>query len=392
MHPECWQHKASANSLCSSAGLSSATPCTYCGAQYKDPRAHVKHCPVLFQFALAYTTHGQAPRFGGSDGGEPGLGCSAGDAPGLGRPLPAEGGGTAQERPRSRSRRAGAREMVQTGIQRFLGKGPKVERQVAVRLHQEHGQAGRADAPPVAHPDKDDAPPGGRSGELPGGHRLHAVRGHGDGTEHAPAASRCGTGLAEELRGGHGQILPPDRSLYGPHEQASGDRLVQTDDALRTRLMTVGWLSEGSNALVPTWHYYRWDPETRQQVKDERAPLAQDQVMHQVETLMRVGTSPTTLLRFKTLHKLGAETPQAEVVPFKISVSLRGPEAQSMFEALTALSYNGALLGLRLCPERMQKTALATELENAYLNTSFTDWTRRNPQWGRSSKKGSSDQ
>ena len=113
-------------------------------------------------------------------------------------------------------------------------------------------------------------------------------------------------------------------------------RLVQTDDALRARLMTVGWLSEGSNALVPTWHYYRWDPETRQQVKDDRAPLAQDQVMHQVETLMRVGTSPTTLLRFKTLHKLGVETPQAEVVPFKISVSLRGPEAQSMFEALTA--------------------------------------------------------
>eukprot|EP00439_Symbiodinium_sp_Y106_P074533 s2221_g14.t1 len=50
------------------------------------------------------------------------------------------------------------------------------------------------------------------------------------------------------------------------------------------------------------------------------------------------------------------------------------------------------LLGLRLRPERMQKTALATELENAYLNTSFADWTRRNPQWGRSSKKGSSDQ
>ena len=111
MHPEYWQHKASANSLCSSAGLSSATPCTYCGVQYKDPRAHVKHCPVLFQFALAYTTHGQAPRFGGGDGGEPGLGRSAGDAPGLGRPLPTEGGGTAREatepKPTSRSQRNG---------------------------------------------------------------------------------------------------------------------------------------------------------------------------------------------------------------------------------------------------------------------------------------------
>ena len=131
----------------------------------------------------------------------------------------------------------------------------------------------------------------------------------------------------------------------------------------------------------------------RMQVKDDRPPLAQDQVMHHVETLMRVGTSPTTLPRLKTLHKLGVETPNTKVVPFKISVSLRGPEAQSMFEALTALSCGALkLLGLRLRPERMQKTALATELENAYLNTSFTDWTRRSPQWGRSSKKGGSDQ
>ena len=53
-HPEHWQHKHAANSLCSSAGLSSASPCTYCGVPHKDPRAHVKHCPVLFQFALAF--------------------------------------------------------------------------------------------------------------------------------------------------------------------------------------------------------------------------------------------------------------------------------------------------------------------------------------------------
>ena len=39
MHPEYWQHKASANSLCSSAGLSSATPCTYCGVQYNGPES-----------------------------------------------------------------------------------------------------------------------------------------------------------------------------------------------------------------------------------------------------------------------------------------------------------------------------------------------------------------
>ena len=48
--------------------------------------------------------------------------------------------------------------------------------------------------------------------------------------------------------------------------------------------------------------------------------------------------------------------------------------------------------GLRLRPERMQKSPLALELEEAYLSTSFTDWTRRKPQGNRGSQWKKSQQ
>ena len=40
----------------------------------------------------------------------------------------------------------------------------------------------------------------------------------------------------------------------------------------------------------------------------------------------------------------------------------------------------------------MQKSPLALELEEAYLSTSFTDWTRRKPQGNRGSQWKKSQQ
>ncbi|CAE7822925.1 jockey\pol [Symbiodinium sp. CCMP2592] len=165
--------------------------------------------------------------------------------------------------------------------------------------------------------------------------------------------------------------------------------LVISDDGLRERLMKVGWLSEGATALTPMWHYYRWDPEARAQVKDEKPPLSHERVLHCVSTLQKTLCDPQVLLRFRATHPLGEET-QAEVVPFKMAISLRGQASVEAFMALSALSYCGALklLGLRLRPERMQKSKMASELEEAYLNTSFTDWTRRKNQWRRNQNGG----
>ena len=117
-------------------------------------------------------------------------------------------------------------------------------------------------------------------------------------------------------------------------------------------------------------------------MKDERPPLAHDQVMHCIDVLMKTALLPEVLLRFRTAHKQGQET-KAEVVPFKLAVSLRGQASMDCFTALSTLSYCGALklLGLRLRPERMQKSAMAAELEEAYLSVPYTDWTRRPQRW-----------
>ena len=98
---------------------------------------------------------------------------------------------------------------------------------------------------------------------------------------------------------------------------------VNTDDGLRSRLMTVGWRMEGATALTPAWNYYRWDPDTRQQVKDDKPPLSHDRALQCVETLQRTLCDPAVLLRFRAAHRLGMDT-QAEVVPFKMAISLRG--------------------------------------------------------------------
>ncbi|CAE7699273.1 jockey\pol [Symbiodinium sp. KB8] len=159
---------------------------------------------------------------------------------------------------------------------------------------------------------------------------------------------------------------------------------VQTDDAIRDRLLRVGWLEDGINALLPSWHYYRWDPQTQRQVVSEREALPQDKLLRCLDVLERGCSLPTTLLRFRSTHKLGQET-QAEVVPFMISISLRGPQAAECHEALTVLAYNGALKmrGLRLRPERSQQSAAIKEMTEAYLAVPFTDWTRRPQQWTR---------
>ncbi|CAE7209039.1 unnamed protein product [Symbiodinium necroappetens] len=156
---------------------------------------------------------------------------------------------------------------------------------------------------------------------------------------------------------------------------------VQTDDGVRDRLLRVGWLEDGVNALLPSWHYFRWDPKTQRQVVSEREPLPQDKLLRCLDVLEKGCCNPATLLRFRSTHKLGQET-QAEVVPFMLSLSLRGAMATECHEALSLLAYSGALkmLGLRLRPERVQQSTAARELTEAYLNAPFTDWTRRQQQ------------
>ena len=162
---------------------------------------------------------------------------------------------------------------------------------------------------------------------------------------------------------------------------------VQTDDALRDRLLRVGWLEDGVNALLPTWHYFRWDPSVQRQVVSEKPPLPQDRLLLCLDALEKGCTSPLVLLRFRSTRKLDDDT-EMEVIPFMLSISLRGPESTACHAALQTLAYSGALklLGLRLRPERVQQSNAAKDLTEAYLGVPYTDWTRRQPDWQRKPK------
>ncbi|CAE7231409.1 unnamed protein product [Symbiodinium sp. CCMP2456] len=147
---------------------------------------------------------------------------------------------------------------------------------------------------------------------------------------------------------------------------------VQQDDAIKDRLLRVGWIEDGINALLPAWHYYRWDPQAQRQ----------DRLLRCLDTLEKGCCVPNTLLRFRSTHKPGQET-QADVLPFMLSISLRGSVATECHEALCTVAYSGALkvLGLRLRTERAQQSQMARELGEAYLSVPLTDWSRRRAQW-----------
>ena len=159
--------------------------------------------------------------------------------------------------------------------------------------------------------------------------------------------------------------------------------LLQNQDQLE-RLMAVGWLKPGATALTPIWNYYRWDAATQTQVVSDQQPLSHDSALQCVDVLLKTACNPLVLLRFKAAKEL--EDPTGDVIPFLVSVSLRGQQAQDCFTALQTLSHNGVLklLGLRLRPERLRRGPMAEAVEEAYLATTWTDWKpRRNHRGGR---------
>ena len=93
-HPDRWRLKSDAESCCSSAGFISSVPCHYCGQDFKAPRSHIKHCPALFQAALAH----QAILLDGDGGHAPSGGLGGGGCS-VGQNAHADGGPGCESRP-----------------------------------------------------------------------------------------------------------------------------------------------------------------------------------------------------------------------------------------------------------------------------------------------------
>ena len=233
--------------------------------------------------------------------------CRAeGDAPGLGELAVRDKAGPAS---REEERREGggiqARQVVQTSLQRFLRKGAtlgglgpgqvcgrrpidpvlKTLTKLTLRLEEEMGRF-RADTCFMLFVDT-----------VTEQNTLQLLKEAAQGWQTAFEAGTVTTSLRIILLGG---LLAKLKEVL---EQ------VNTDDGLRGRLMTVGWLLEGATALTPTWSYYRWDPAARKQVKDERPPLAHDRALHCVEALQRTLCDPAVLLRFQGSSPLGDGNP-----------------------------------------------------------------------------------
>jgi len=130
MHKDAWALRATADSLCSSAGFTATDPCSYCGLSNSNPRRHNLSCIVLFQTALAKSLleQGQHER-GLGHGGRPGGACPGGagdgawpegDRHGAGdREVSAEGSGGGRRAPpqvAERKQQRGQRTILQ-----FLG-------------------------------------------------------------------------------------------------------------------------------------------------------------------------------------------------------------------------------------------------------------------------------
>ncbi|CAE7213119.1 unnamed protein product [Symbiodinium sp. CCMP2592] len=146
---------------------------------------------------------------------------------------------------------------------------------------------------------------------------------------------------------------------------------LQQDQEKLTKMHTVGWLVEGSQALNPCWTYQQWSPENQKTERSSRAPLAFTAAQEAIQTIIdNVGGSSVCVV-----------------------LSVRGKQADRVHQALCLL--NGcacfAVAGLRFRPDRGQQSQLAKALETSYTGVPFSDWQPRRQQWTKPQKTAEED-
>ncbi|CAE7849978.1 unnamed protein product [Symbiodinium necroappetens] len=150
------------------------------------------------------------------------------------------------------------------------------------------------------------------------------------------------------------------------------------------RCMNVGWTVEGENALSPAWVYHAWDPAAKKQIKADTAPLKHVEALKQIDLLLLHAPREGVLKNFKTAKKMSPKDQYtAEVLPFMVSIGLRGESSQICYNALRLLSGLAVtkLIGVRVRPERGQESQLVKQLKESYMGTAYCDWTRPSAPW-----------
>ena len=108
---------------------------------------------------------------------------------------------------------------------------------------------------------------------------------------------------------------------------------LQQDQERLTRMHTVGWLVEGSQAINPCWTYQQWSHENQKVETSSQTPIPFTAVQDALQTIINNIGGPGVLLRFRATRPL-TEKISSEVLPFVLVLSLRGQQAAQVHQAL----------------------------------------------------------
>ena len=144
--------------------------------------------------------------------------------------------------------------------------------------------------------------------------------------------------------------------------RASKLQLTKPDDALVLGLKAKGILTEDHK-----WHYLTWNSEAKALLPNQKTPLTSDEICATLQRIHQLGQNPALILKFAALRQLKQDSlPQdtAVAIPWRLDVSLRGPEALELHTLLLKLAGNGItqLVLMRMRQSNLQRSPLATAI------------------------------
>ena len=146
--------------------------------------------------------------------------------------------------------------------------------------------------------------------------------------------------------------------------RASKLQLTKKDDPLIMGLKTKGILTEDNK-----WHYLTWNAEAKALQANQKTPLTSEEICAMLQRIHQLGQNPNLILKFSALRSLKPENlPQdtAVAIPWRLDISMRGPEALELHNLLLKLAGNGltqlVLMRMRQCT--LQRSPLAVAISH----------------------------
>ncbi|CAE7797071.1 unnamed protein product [Symbiodinium sp. CCMP2592] len=368
MHAQEYALAADAVARASSLGLVPVSPCRYCGRKCLDPRKHLKGCVPVFQASLAGLVHASRPK---EDEKEKRAAVSRQELMAVfgAKPTEAERDTKAAEGQEEEDRRRMESSEAALGAGQEQAKVPitqidqKLQHWVttmtrAMLRHESDLALYRADTGFVIFVDT-------------GAHScLQQLKDASARWQEMYTQGKVTSSLKHFL-------MPRIFKTLRESMEA-----LQTDDAKAARCKEAGWVIEGTTAMNPAWKYHVWDPQQKKEIQGPTDPRTHMEILQDLDVLQTRLMEEGVLLQFKTTKDL--ETPDAEVIPFLATISLRSQAAQETHFILSRLVGCACckLVGIRIKPQRGNRTQMSRQVEQAYLAVDFCEWSNRDP-WSR---------